>query len=99
MGKTTPNPRSEAAKRGWETRRRNSEAKITRASTPPVSSYAQNRNQRFGVTDRISPEVLMRAIRGWAAIAVNAIADEGMSLCPYVAVERVRENGVYQYER
>jgi phage portal protein BeeE len=93
------NPRSEAAKRGWETRRRNSEAKITRASTPPVFSYAQNRNQRFGVTDRISPEVLMRAIRGWAAIAVNAIADEGMSLCPYVAVERVRDNGVYQYER
>ena len=71
---------------------------LQRATELPNHFFA-GREQRIGLTDEISQATLLRAFKGWSAIATNAIADEVMSLRPFVAVKRIRENGVVQFER
>lgn len=113
-GKTLNPKRSEAAKRGWETRRTRAhleemEREIDRRAqeqidlqraTQAPQRFFQQREHRGGISsDGISQATLLRAFKGWAGIATNAIAQEVMSLKPYVAVRRVRDNGVVQHER
>ena len=86
-GELTPPPQAEASP----------PQEVERASSPPPFFAA--REQRLGLTERISPAQLLAQFRSWQAIAASAIADEVMDLRPFVALQRVRENGVFQEER
>ena len=100
--KTPPDPRrSAAARKGWQTRRKNLEAnEVERASSPPPFFHPTTvgRQGLTSTSNNISVLKLMNEYRSWQMIAATAIADRLMKLEPIVVTETRISDGTIKLE-